>query len=94
VFDNIGQTYQEETHHFDLSFGENNDVFWFKSIDHNEIFVRKTATDFGFTKSDEFYKMAFYLDSNNFLTLIQYFPYEDAVRVTYYDTNIVFEFFK
>jgi len=79
---------------FDLSHGADRDVSWYFSPRYHDVFKRVSDITFGYTRAGEFFRAADYLDRNSELVHIQFFPREEAIRVTYYDTNLVFEFFK
>jgi hypothetical protein len=79
---------------FDLSYGDDKDVSWYYTQHFHDVFKRVSDITFGYTRAGEFFRAADYLDRNSERVHIQFFPQEEAIRVTYYDTNLVFEFFK
>lgn len=94
MWTNIDNKHIEDEHIFRFSYGKNKDVDWYYNVNFNETFIRKTKVRKGKTKTGEFFKGAIYLDSREEEVFIQYFPFEESVRVSYIERGLIIEFLK
>jgi hypothetical protein len=84
----------ELVNHFNLSYGTNKDIAWYSSPQFNDVFKRISDITYGYTTNGQYFRAANYFDKSGEILHIQYFPYEEAIRATYIDGGLYFEFFK